>query len=127
MWPCYWPRRILWTGKTALAIDIGTNTEVSLISRGQIACVSCASGPAFEGGHIKHGMIAGPGAIERLSLTEDKVEYQTVGGTPPAGICGSGIIDAVAGLYSAGVVDASGRMQEHPRVRVTAASASSCW
>ncbi len=108
----------LWTGKTALAVDIGTNTEVSLISRGQITCVSCASGPAFEGGHIKHGMIAGPGAIERLSITADKVEYQTVGGTPPAGICGSGIVDAVAGLYSAGVVDASGRMQEHPRVRV---------
>ncbi len=109
----------LWTGKAALAIDIGTNTEVSLISRGQIACVSCASGPAFEGGHIKHGMIAGAGAIERLSITKDKVEYQTVGGTPPAGICGSGIIDAVAGLYTAGIADASGRMQEHPRVRVT--------
>jgi uncharacterized 2Fe-2S/4Fe-4S cluster protein (DUF4445 family) len=109
----------LWTGKVALAIDIGTNTEVSLISHGQMACVSCASGPAFEGGHIKHGMTAGPGAIERLSFAKDKVEYQTVGGTPPTGICGSGIIDAVAQLYSAGVVDASGRMQEHPRVRVT--------
>jgi uncharacterized 2Fe-2S/4Fe-4S cluster protein (DUF4445 family) len=109
----------LWTGKVALAIDIGTNTEVSMIARGQIACVSCASGPAFEGGHIKHGMMAGPGAIERLSFAKDKVEYQTVGGTPPTGICGSGIIDAVAQLYSAGVVDASGRMQEHPRVRVT--------
>jgi uncharacterized 2Fe-2S/4Fe-4S cluster protein (DUF4445 family) len=109
----------LWTGKVALAIDIGTNTEVSIIARGQIACVSCASGPAFEGGHIKHGMMAGPGAIERLSFAKDKVEYQTVGGTPPTGICGSGIIDAVAHLYSSGVVDASGRMQEHPRVRVT--------
>ena len=109
----------LWTGKVALAIDIGTNTEVSIIARGQIACVSCASGPAFEGGHIKHGMTAAPGAIERLSFAKDKVEYQTVGGTPPTGICGSGIIDAVAQLYSAGIVDASGRMQEHPRVRVT--------
>jgi uncharacterized 2Fe-2S/4Fe-4S cluster protein (DUF4445 family) len=109
----------LWTGKVALAIDIGTNTEVSLISHGQIACVSCASGPAFEGGHIKHGMTAAPGAIDRLSFAKDKMEYQTVGGTPPTGICGSGIIDAVAHLYSAGVVDASGRMQEHPRVRVT--------
>jgi uncharacterized 2Fe-2S/4Fe-4S cluster protein (DUF4445 family) len=64
-------------------------------------------------------MMAGPGAIERLSFAKDKVEYQTVGGTPPTGICGSGIIDAVAQLYSAGVADASGRMQEHPRVRVT--------
>ena len=109
----------LWTGKTALAVDIGTNTEVSLVSRGEITCVSCASGPAFEGGHIKHGVMAGAGAIERMNLTGDKVEYQTVGGAPPAGICGSGIIDAVAGLYSAGIVDASGRMQEHPRVRLT--------
>ena len=111
--------KALWAKNVVLAIDIGTNTEVSLISHGQIACVSCASGPAFEGGHIKHGMMAGPGAIERLSLTNDKVEYQTVGGTPPMGICGSGIIDAVAQFYSAGIVDASGRMQEHPRVRVT--------
>ena len=110
--------KALWTGKAALAIDIGTNTEVSLISHGQIACVSCASGPAFEGGHIKHGMTAGPGAIERLRITNDKVECQTMGGTPPAGICGSGIIDAVAGLYSAGVVNASGQMRDHPRVRV---------
>jgi uncharacterized 2Fe-2S/4Fe-4S cluster protein (DUF4445 family) len=111
--------RPLWMRKTAMAIDIGTNTEVSLISGGQITCVSCASGPAFEGGHIKHGMTAGPGAIERMDITKDKVEYQTVGGTPPTGICGSGIIDAVAGLYSAGIVDSSGRLHEHPRVRVT--------
>jgi uncharacterized 2Fe-2S/4Fe-4S cluster protein (DUF4445 family) len=111
--------KVLQAKNVVLAIDIGTNTEVSLISHGQIACVSCASGPAFEGGHIKHGMMAGPGAIERLSFAKDRVEYQTVGGTPPTGICGSGIIDAVAQLYSAGVVDASGRMQEHPRVRVT--------
>jgi uncharacterized 2Fe-2S/4Fe-4S cluster protein (DUF4445 family) len=109
----------LWVDKTALAIDIGTNTEVSLISGGEITCVSCASGSAFEGGHIKHGMTAGPGAIERLRITRNMVEYQTVGGTPPTGICGSGIIDAVAGLYAAGIVATSGRMQGHPRVRVT--------
>lgn len=108
----------LWKGKTALVVDIGTNTEVSVIRSGEIACVSCASGPAFEGGHIKHGMIAGPGAIERLRITEDGVECQTVGGVAPTGICGSGIIDAVAGLYAAGVIDASGRLHEHPRVRV---------
>ena len=111
--------QLLWMDKTALAIDIGTNTEVSIVSGGQIACVSCASGPAFEGARVKDGMTAGPGAIERLSITTDKVEYQTVGGAPPAGICGSGIIDAVAQLYSAGIVDVSGRMQEHPRVRLT--------
>jgi uncharacterized 2Fe-2S/4Fe-4S cluster protein (DUF4445 family) len=110
--------KALWAKKVVLAIDIGTNTEVSLIAHGEIACVSCASGPAFEGGHIKHGMIAGAGAIERLSIAKDKVEYQTVDRTPPTGICGSGIIDAVAHLYSAGIVDASGRMQQHPSVRL---------
>lgn len=100
-----------------MALDIGTNTEVALVSDGEIACVSCASGPAFEGAHIKDGMRAAPGAIERLRLIDDRVEYQTIGGAPPAGICGSGVLDAMAQLYLAGVLDASGRMGDHPRVR----------
>ena len=105
------------TSGVTLAVDIGTNTEVALVSGGEIASVSCASGPAFEGAHIKDGMRAAPGAIERLQLVGDTVEYQTIGGTPPVGICGSGILDAIAQLYLAGVLDASGRMGDHPRVR----------
>jgi len=101
----------------ALGLDIGTNTEVSLVSDGEIASVSCASGPAFEGAHIKDGMRAALGAIERLQLVDNKVEYQTIGGGPPAGLCGSGILDAIAQLYLAGVLDAGGRMGGHPRVR----------
>jgi uncharacterized 2Fe-2S/4Fe-4S cluster protein (DUF4445 family) len=101
----------------ALALDIGTNTEVALISGGEIASVSCASGPAFEGAHIKDGMRAAPGAIERLRLVDNEVEYQTIGGGAPAGLCGSGIVDAIAQLYLAGVLDASGRMADHLRVR----------
>ena len=101
-----------------LALDIGTNTEVCLVSNGEMTSVSCASGPAFEGAHIKHGMRAADGAIERLRLVDDRVEYQTVGGAPPVGLCGSGILDAMAQLYLAGVVDRRGRMGEHPRVRV---------
>ena len=100
-----------------LAIDIGTNTEVSLVSNGHITCVSCASGPAFEGGHIKYGMRAAPGAIERLRLIDDRVEYQTIAGSTPAGLCGSGILDAMAQLYLAGVLNTRGRMGNHQRVR----------
>jgi uncharacterized 2Fe-2S/4Fe-4S cluster protein (DUF4445 family) len=102
-----------------LAIDIGTNTEICLANHGTLTSLSCASGPAFEGAHIKHGMRAANGAIEHLRLVEDRVEYQTIGGAPPVGLCGSGILDALAQLRLAGVVDTRGRMGEHPRVRAT--------
>jgi uncharacterized 2Fe-2S/4Fe-4S cluster protein (DUF4445 family) len=79
--------------------------------------VSCASGPAFEGGHIKYGMRASRGAIERLRIKGDEVQYQTIDEAPPVGICGSGILDAVAQLYLAGIVDEGGRIKaNHPRV-----------
>jgi uncharacterized 2Fe-2S/4Fe-4S cluster protein (DUF4445 family) len=101
-----------------LAIDIGTNTEVSLIDGGQISSVSCASGPAFEGGHVKDGMRAARGAIERLRIAGDEIQYQTVEGAPPVGLCGSGILDAIAQLYLAGIIDESGRiLDNHPRLR----------
>ncbi len=104
--------------RTIVALDIGTNTEVSLIHRGRISSVSCASGPAFEGGQIKDGMRAGDGAIERVTISADGVQYETINDAPAVGICGSGIIDMVAQLYLAGVADAGGRMKEgHPRVR----------
>ncbi len=101
-----------------LALDIGTNTEVCLVSDGEMTSVSCASGPAFEGAHIKYGMRAADGAIEHLRLVDERVEYQTIGGAPPVGICGSGILDAMAQLYLAEVLGANGRMgADHPRVR----------
>jgi len=99
------------TDGVILAIDIGTNTEVSLVNNNHITCVSCASGPAFEGGHIKYGMRASPGAIERLRLTDDR--------SPPTGLCGSGILDAMAQLYLAGVLNTRGRMGNHQRVRTS--------
>ncbi|MFN2289899.1 MAG: ASKHA domain-containing protein, partial [Anaerolineae bacterium] len=101
-----------------LALDIGTNTEVVLSNRGRLTSLSCASGPAFEGAHIKHGMRAARGAIEHVRLVDGQLEYQTIDGAPPVGLCGSGILDALAQLYEAGIVDMRGRMQEHPRVRV---------
>jgi uncharacterized 2Fe-2S/4Fe-4S cluster protein (DUF4445 family) len=101
-----------------VALDIGTNTEISLICKGRITATSCASGPAFEGGHIKYGMRAATGAIERLRITNDVIQYQTIDEAPPIGICGSGILDALAQLYLAKVIDENGRiMNNHPRVR----------
>ena len=101
-----------------VALDIGTNTEVSLVDNGKIATVSCASGPAFEGAHIKHGMRAASGAIERMRITDDSIQYQTIDEAPPVGICGSGMLDAMAQLYLAGIIDKGGRMKDgHPRIR----------
>ena len=101
-----------------IAMDIGTNTEVSLVKDGKITAVSCASGPAFEGGHIRDGMRAAPGAIERVWIENNAVRYETIGDLSPIGICGSGILDAMAQLYTAGIVNHRGRMDgNHPRVR----------
>ncbi len=101
-----------------VALDIGTNTEVSLVRDGEITAVSCASGPAFEGGHIKDGMRAVSGAIERLRIINDRVQYQTIDETPPVGICGSGILDAMAQLYLAGIITKTGRMAgNHPCIQ----------
>jgi uncharacterized 2Fe-2S/4Fe-4S cluster protein (DUF4445 family) len=108
-----------WQAKgTTLALDIGTNTEVSLVCKGKITATSCASGPAFEGGHIKYGMRAAAGAIERVRIDGEAVQYQTINGAPPVGICGSGILDALAQLYLAKAIDEGGRIvKSQPRVR----------
>jgi uncharacterized 2Fe-2S/4Fe-4S cluster protein (DUF4445 family) len=95
---------------TTLAIDIGTNTEMCLTHRGQMISLSCASGPAFEGAHIKFGMRAAPGAIERVLIVGGQVEYKTIGDAPPVGLCGSGILDVVAQLRLHGLLDKRGRL-----------------
>ena len=101
-----------------LAIDIGTNTEISLVIHGEISSVSCASGPAFEGAHISCGMRAAPGAIEHVLITDQEIQYHTIHGTEPAGICGSGIFDTLAQLFINGIIDKGGRIQkDRPRVR----------
>jgi uncharacterized 2Fe-2S/4Fe-4S cluster protein (DUF4445 family) len=102
--------------ETTVALDIGTNTEVSLIHEGKTVTTSCASGPAFEGGHIKYGMRAATGAIERLRIDGERVQYQTIDGSPPVGICGSGILDALAQLYLAEIIDEGGRIRDNPRL-----------
>jgi uncharacterized 2Fe-2S/4Fe-4S cluster protein (DUF4445 family) len=110
--------RTLWDEGLTLILDIGTNTEVSLVTRDKIVATSCASGPAFEGGHIKFGMRAAAGAIEKFLIVNNEIKYQTINNEPAIGICGSGILDVIAQLYVNGIVDASGKlMTDHNRVR----------
>jgi len=103
--------------KVLVGLDIGTNTEVALKAGDRLLTCSTASGPAFEGAHIRFGMRAATGAIERVRLADSRIEYQTIGNTPPVGLCGSGILDAIAQLRLAGIVDRLGKMKPHPRTR----------
>lgn len=110
----------MWSQNTTLVLDIGTNTEISLITpSGDITSLSCASGPAFEGYHIQHGIRATAGAIERVQITSEHVLYKTIHDAPPVGICGSGILDAVAQLRLADVLGENGtfRADSHPHLR----------
>ncbi len=107
--------------KPTLLLDIGTNTEVMLNDGGLITACSCASGPAFEGVHIEHGMKAVTGAIENLRIVDGglNLSYDVIGGDKPIGLCGSGIVDAVAQLLSCGIIDRVGRFKasETPRLK----------
>ena len=98
-------------GKNIVALDIGTNTEIALVSDGKATCCSCASGPAFEGAHIHEGMRAAPGAIERARWLDGRIIWQTIAGQPPVGICGSGILDVVAALLDGGLVKPTGALK----------------
>ena len=98
------------TERTVLALDVGTNTEAALVHRGTIKSISCASGPAFEGGHLTHGTWATAGAIDRVSIGTTGVTFHTIGQIPPHGLCGSGILDAIAGLARLGTIDRQGRL-----------------
>lgn len=101
-----------WQGAhTSLVMDIGTNTEISLIHHREFSSASAPSGPALEGGHISCGMRAAEGAIERVRLTEaGRIAVDTIGGTQAVGLCGSGVLDAVAALHLAGIIDDRGRL-----------------
>jgi uncharacterized 2Fe-2S/4Fe-4S cluster protein (DUF4445 family) len=100
------------TDEIALALDIGTNTEISLAKSGKLVSCSCASGPAFEGAHIHAGMRAVPGAIERAEFYQGEWLLSTIDDAPPIGICGSGILDVVAALLKSGQIDLAGRFTD---------------
>jgi len=101
--------------RVTLGLDIGTNTEISLRKPGvdHLVAVSCASGPAFEGAHIRDGMRAASGAIEKVRIGEGGLELTTIDDTPAVGLCGSGILDTVAEMYRAGYLDRHSRFQRH--------------
>jgi len=103
--------------KTVLGLDIGTNTEIVLAHGGKLMSTSCASGPAFEGGHITCGMHAARGAIEKVTIEESHVTVQTIDNTLPTGICGSGVLDAVAELRRTEMINRRGRLGKGPGVR----------
>ena len=105
-------------GATTLVMDIGTNTEISLIHRGDIMSASCPSGPALEGGHISCGMRAAEGAIERLTVAHGRIKINAIGNRKPVGLCGSGVIDAMAALREIGILDDGGRIiGQHPDIQ----------
>jgi uncharacterized 2Fe-2S/4Fe-4S cluster protein (DUF4445 family) len=94
-------------------MDIGTNTELILGNRHRILAASCPAGPAFEGGRIGCGMPALPGAIERVRFDADgAVRTAVIGGGPAAGICGSGLVDALAELLRSGRINRLGRFED---------------
>lgn len=117
--------------KVKLIIDIGTNGEIDLGNKDRLLSTSCATGPALEGAQIAFGMRAAAGAIERVEIDAETKEprYKVIGQetwypelkfTGAQGICGSGIIDVVAALYTAGIISKAGRINgrlETPRVR----------
>jgi len=107
----------------AMMIDIGTNTEIIVGDKNKLTACSCASGPAFEGAHIKNGMRAATGAIERVYIDPDtfKVGYETVDNAKPSGVCGSGVVDAIAEMLKRRIIDSSGKIQTElglPNIRV---------
>src|SRR5213593_4076186 len=97
-----------------VAVDIGTNGEVLLGSRDRLLACSAPAGPALEGAQIRHGMRGAQGAIDKVTVDAD-VHVHTIGETPALGICGSGLIDLLAGLLDAGVVDWTGLIRVEAR------------
>lgn len=100
------------TGGVQLLTDIGTNGEIALMRDGRLTCCSTAAGPAFEGAGLSCGMPATAGAIRAVGRQDGRVVYETVQGAAPCGICGSGILDALAVMLDTEAIDDAGYMDE---------------
>jgi uncharacterized 2Fe-2S/4Fe-4S cluster protein (DUF4445 family) len=100
-----------------LFIDVGTNCEIVLGDSSRLLATAAPAGPAFEGASIRCGMRAADGAIEVVKISDDDVQLQVIGDVEPLGLCGSGLVDAVAALVEAGLVDGSGRLMSAPDAR----------
>jgi uncharacterized 2Fe-2S/4Fe-4S cluster protein (DUF4445 family) len=112
---------ILALPEKSLFVDIGTNGEMALWSGGRVLCCSTAAGPAFEGAEISCGMGALPGAINKITVTggsgmaggpDGSLRFTTIDNAPPRGICGCGLIDAVALMLKTGAVDETGALTD---------------
>ena len=101
--------------RTRLFIDIGTNCAIVLGNSEWLLATAAPAGPAFEGAAIRCGMRAADGAIEVVTMTTDGLDLKVIGDAPPAGLCGSGLVDAVAGLVGLGLLDPSGRLVSEER------------
>lgn len=99
-----------------LLVDVGTNGEIIMGSTERTVATAAPAGPAFEGAQIKSGMRASEGAIEAVTITADSVQLQVIGDTLPIGLCGSGLLDAVAQLRLTGLLLASGRFAKGDKV-----------
>ena len=99
--------------ETALLADLGTNGEIALFHRGRLLCASTAMGPAFEGAGLSCGMQAAPGAVSAIAREDDgTLTAAVIAGGEATGICGSGVLDAVASMLDRGVLDESGLLCE---------------
>ena len=111
---------MIWNSpEMSLFIDLGTNGELVFGNSEFLMSCACSAGPAFEGGDISCGMRATDGAIEACTIDKDTMEpaMTVVGDVPPAGICGSGIIDIIAELFRCGIIDGKGKIvREGPRI-----------
>jgi uncharacterized 2Fe-2S/4Fe-4S cluster protein (DUF4445 family) len=94
------------------ALDIGTNGELVMGNRDRLVSCSTAAGPAFEGARITYGMRASDGAVEKVIFTDHTVEINTIGNAKAIGLCGTGLIDAVAELRKVGVINRSGKLMK---------------
>jgi uncharacterized 2Fe-2S/4Fe-4S cluster protein (DUF4445 family) len=95
--------------RVRLFIDVGTNSEIVLGSSAKALATAAPAGPAFEAAQIRCGMRAADGAIEGVKIVDGDVQLTVIGDVPPVGLCGSGLVDAVAELVGAGILDHSGR------------------
>ena len=94
-----------------LYLDLGTNAEMAIFDGERFLATSAAAGPAFEGGNLRCGMAALPGAISGVAIEGDRLRIATIAGAPARGICGSGVLEAVAELLAGGVIETSGRLR----------------
>lgn len=99
-----------------LLVDIGTNGEMVLRANGRMAACSTAAGPALEGAKITFGMRGAPGAIDKVWLADGEVRFHVIGDVAPTGLCGSGLIDAVAAFLDLGLINKRGRIQNREEV-----------